>query len=202
MVVSQWEREATVERTRDGLRHKIKSGTGRAGSLRTGDQPRRSPPLKKSDRPNGLMPCPSELESIALMKTTFGRRQVAPGHRRRIDPASASRPGRGRDKRRQHTSVRKTPLGPNDGKIDGEEDRRAKIRHTVSGQVARRDRIAGPNPNAHQIAVRSGPPCDSEVAYPTPDERQPPQTPSQSRPPFVVMRRKHSRHQADGSDHR
>jgi site-specific DNA recombinase len=106
MVVSQWEREATVERTRDGLAHKIKLGE-RVGRVLYGkaidpDDPRRS---VKSKSPNGLMPCPAELEAIALMEElkAEGRslRAIADELTRRGIP---TREG---GERWQHSSVRK-----------------------------------------------------------------------------------------------
>jgi site-specific DNA recombinase len=106
MVVSQWEREATVERTKDGLAHKIKLGE-RVGRVLYGkaidpDDPRRS---KKSDRPNGLMACPSELATIGVMKDLKAEglsfRAIADELTRRGIP---TREG---GERWQHSSVRK-----------------------------------------------------------------------------------------------
>lgn len=106
MVVSQWEREAIVERTRDGLRHKIRMGE-RVGKVVYGkaidpDDPRRS---KKSDLPNGLMPCPAEVEAIDLMK-----RLSAEGKSLRAIADELTRrgiPTREGGVRWQHSSVRK-----------------------------------------------------------------------------------------------
>ncbi len=69
MSVAQWEREAIAERTRDALRHKIRTGS-RCGKVRFGsrldpDDPRRS---RKTGRPVGLAPCPAEAEAVGLMR--------------------------------------------------------------------------------------------------------------------------------------
>jgi len=106
MSVAQWEREAIAERTRDALRHKIKTGerVGRVlyGSAIDPDDPRRS---KKSDLPSGLKPCPPEAEAIALIK-----RLAAEGKSLRAIADELTRrgiPTREGGQRWQHSSVRK-----------------------------------------------------------------------------------------------
>lgn len=68
MSVAQWEREAIAERTRDALRHKIRTGS-RCGKVRFGsaidpEDPRRS---RKKGLPVGLVACPAESEAVDLM---------------------------------------------------------------------------------------------------------------------------------------
>lgn len=69
MSVAQWEREAIAERTRDALRHKIRTGS-RCGKVRYGhrvdpEDPRRS---RKKGLPVGLADLPDEADAVALMR--------------------------------------------------------------------------------------------------------------------------------------
>jgi hypothetical protein len=86
------------------LRHKIRKGE-RCGSVRFGSvidpgDPRRS---RRSDRPNALMPCPAEVEAIALMRRLSAEgkslRAIAAELTRRGIPTKDARP------RWQHSTV-------------------------------------------------------------------------------------------------
>jgi site-specific DNA recombinase len=106
MSVAQWEREAIAERTKDALRHKIKTRS-RAGNVLYGSaidptDPRRS---KKAMLPVGLVDDPAEQEAIELMRQLradgMSLRAIADELTRKTIPTKAGQV------RWDHSSVRK-----------------------------------------------------------------------------------------------
>ena len=97
-VLAEFERDLIRERTRDALQHKIRRGE-RCGKVRFGsvvdpDDPRRS---KKTGSPSALVPCPREVEAVALIKDLAGEgrslRSIAAELDRLGIPTKEGRPG-------------------------------------------------------------------------------------------------------------
>jgi DNA invertase Pin-like site-specific DNA recombinase len=97
-VLAEFERDLIRERTSDALQHKIRKGE-RCGKVRFGSavdpvDPRRS---RRTGSPAALVPCPAELEAVALMKEMeaegLSLRAIAAELTRRGIPTKEGRPG-------------------------------------------------------------------------------------------------------------